>query len=88
MVPILRHPAPVHVARGAGRVRGILDNFQIVVARDFEDPIDVASLAAKCTGRIARTRLLAPLSSASSMRAGLMLKVPGSTSTNTGRAPR
>src|ERR1035437_3013208 len=40
-----RHPAPVHVARGAGRVRGILDDFQIVVARDFEDPIHVASLA-------------------------------------------
>src|SRR5271154_6428810 len=43
---------------------------------------------AKCTGRIARTFLCRPLSSASSMRAGLMLKVPGSTSTNTGRAPR
>src|SRR5208282_2831227 len=46
-----RHPAPVHVARGAGRVRGILDNFQIVVARDFEDPIHVASLAGKVHGQ-------------------------------------
>src|ERR1019366_5809953 len=34
----LRHPTPVHVTRGAGRVGGVLDNFQIVVARDFEDP--------------------------------------------------
>ena len=43
---------------------------------------------AKCTGSIALTRLCRPLSSASSMRAGLMLKVPGSTSTKTGFAPR
>ena len=32
-------------------MRGILDNFQIVVARDFEDPIHVASLAGEVHGQ-------------------------------------
>src|SRR5208283_800011 len=41
----LCHPASVHVARGAGGVCSILDNFQIVVARDVENPIHVASVA-------------------------------------------
>ncbi len=40
-----RHPAAVHVARGTGGVRGILDDFQIVVARDVENAIHVASVA-------------------------------------------
>ena len=45
-----RHPAAVHVTRGAGGVRGVLDNFQIVGARDVEDPIHVASM----TGEVHR----------------------------------
>ena len=43
----LRHPAAVHVARGAGRVRGVLDHFQIVVARDVENAIHVAGVTGK-----------------------------------------
>src|SRR5208282_5027894 len=41
----LRHPASVHVARGTGSVRGILDDLQIVGARDVEDAIHVAGVA-------------------------------------------
>ena len=41
----LRHPAPVHVPRRAGRVRRVLDDFQIVVARDLENAIHVAGVA-------------------------------------------
>ena len=40
-----RHPAAVHVTRGTGGVRGVLDNFQIVGARDVEDAIHVAGVA-------------------------------------------
>ena len=40
-----RHPAAVHVARGAGGVGGVLDDFQIVGARDVEDAIHVAGVA-------------------------------------------
>src|ERR1700682_3042014 len=39
-----RHPASVHVTRRSRRVRGIFDNFQIVLARDLQDSIHVAGL--------------------------------------------
>ncbi len=32
------------MARGSGRVRGVLDDFQIVAVRDVEDPIHVAGV--------------------------------------------
>ena len=45
MVPILRHPAAFDLTRRADRMRGILDDFQIVPARDRADAIHVAGMA-------------------------------------------